>query len=333
MTSPVPRPPLDPPATTPPRRPRRPPVRGDARGVRPARDPARHGAGPVRRAARARPRDGAPSSRPGPDRRALRPRVARAPGGHRHPRRRRRRRRPRRRRYSAAAGYAEVLLDPDSLSTMAPMPPSSSQRVGTFPALVDAFRSGGGVDWNDVRRASPRPRRGPTARVPAPAHAGVAPRGSRTSTRGSGRVAPGSRTWPAAAAGRRSRWGGPTRIRGRRARPRRGGDRRARGSRRAGGGRGPGPVPRRRRRRPALEGRYDLVTSSRRSTTCRGRSRSCAPSAAARARRHGDRHGRERRRVVRGAPGDDFDRLMYGYSVLVCLPNGLAEQPSAGPAP
>ena len=30
------------------------------------------------------------------------------------------------------------------------------------------------------------------------------------------------------------------------------------------------------------------------------------------------------------APGDDFERLMYGYSVLVCLPNGLAEQPSAG---
>jgi 2-polyprenyl-3-methyl-5-hydroxy-6-metoxy-1,4-benzoquinol methylase len=29
------------------------------------------------------------------------------------------------------------------------------------------------------------------------------------------------------------------------------------------------------------------------------------------------------------APGDDLERLMYGFSVLCCLPNGLAEQPSA----
>ena len=30
------------------------------------------------------------------------------------------------------------------------------------------------------------------------------------------------------------------------------------------------------------------------------------------------------------APGDDFDRLMYGYSLLYCLPNGLADPPSVG---
>jgi hypothetical protein len=30
------------------------------------------------------------------------------------------------------------------------------------------------------------------------------------------------------------------------------------------------------------------------------------------------------------APGDEIERLMYGYSVMFCLPNGLAEQPSAG---
>jgi 2-polyprenyl-3-methyl-5-hydroxy-6-metoxy-1,4-benzoquinol methylase len=30
------------------------------------------------------------------------------------------------------------------------------------------------------------------------------------------------------------------------------------------------------------------------------------------------------------APGDDVERLMYGYSVLFCLPNALADQPSAG---
>jgi hypothetical protein len=29
------------------------------------------------------------------------------------------------------------------------------------------------------------------------------------------------------------------------------------------------------------------------------------------------------------APGDDIERLMYGFSVLCCLPTGLSEQPSA----
>jgi hypothetical protein len=30
------------------------------------------------------------------------------------------------------------------------------------------------------------------------------------------------------------------------------------------------------------------------------------------------------------APGDTVERMMYGFSVLCCLPAGLAEQPSAG---
>ena len=30
------------------------------------------------------------------------------------------------------------------------------------------------------------------------------------------------------------------------------------------------------------------------------------------------------------APGDDIERYMYGYSILVCLTNGLAESPSVG---
>ena len=31
-----------------------------------------------------------------------------------------------------------------------------------------------------------------------------------------------------------------------------------------------------------------------------------------------------------GAPGDDIDRLMYGWSVLFCLPTSLADEPSVG---
>jgi hypothetical protein len=30
------------------------------------------------------------------------------------------------------------------------------------------------------------------------------------------------------------------------------------------------------------------------------------------------------------APGDDLERLMYGFSLLICLPDGMAHQPSAG---
>jgi SAM-dependent methyltransferase len=30
------------------------------------------------------------------------------------------------------------------------------------------------------------------------------------------------------------------------------------------------------------------------------------------------------------APGDDAERLMYGFSLLICLPDGLAHRPSAG---
>ncbi len=29
------------------------------------------------------------------------------------------------------------------------------------------------------------------------------------------------------------------------------------------------------------------------------------------------------------APGDDLERLMYGFSLLVCLPDGMSSQPSA----
>ncbi|GAA2532992.1 methyltransferase domain-containing protein [Pilimelia columellifera] len=30
------------------------------------------------------------------------------------------------------------------------------------------------------------------------------------------------------------------------------------------------------------------------------------------------------------APGDDVERLMYGFSILICLPDGLSHPPSAG---
>src|SRR5262245_16420382 len=38
----------------------------------------------------------------------------------------------------------------------------------------------------------------------------------------------------------------------------------------------------------------------------------------------------ERAAEAFAAPDDDLQRLFYGYSVLCCLPAGMAEQPSAG---
>lgn len=58
------------------------------------------------------------------------------------------------RRYALPAPHADVLLDPDHLSTMAPMPLMISSAVRTWPALLDAYRTGAGVDWTDYPRLS-----------------------------------------------------------------------------------------------------------------------------------------------------------------------------------
>jgi SAM-dependent methyltransferase len=52
------------------------------------------------------------------------------------------------RRYALPTGHAEVLLDPESLSTMAPMPLVLLAATRAWPDLLAAYRTGGGVDWN-----------------------------------------------------------------------------------------------------------------------------------------------------------------------------------------
>jgi 2-polyprenyl-3-methyl-5-hydroxy-6-metoxy-1,4-benzoquinol methylase len=61
---------------------------------------------------------------------------------------------PDRRRYALPDAHAEVLLDPDHLATMAPMPLFITAAARTWPALLDAYRSGAGVDWADYPRLS-----------------------------------------------------------------------------------------------------------------------------------------------------------------------------------
>lgn len=58
------------------------------------------------------------------------------------------------RRYALPAGHVEVLLDPDHLATMVPMPMFLTAAARTWPALLDAYRTGAGVDWTDYPRLS-----------------------------------------------------------------------------------------------------------------------------------------------------------------------------------
>lgn len=52
------------------------------------------------------------------------------------------------RRYALPAGHADVLLDPENPSTMAPMPLVLLAATRAWPDLLAAYRTGGGVDWN-----------------------------------------------------------------------------------------------------------------------------------------------------------------------------------------
>ncbi|HET7471637.1 MAG TPA: class I SAM-dependent methyltransferase [Candidatus Limnocylindrales bacterium] len=53
-----------------------------------------------------------------------------------------------RRRYALPDAYAEPLLDPDSPMSIAPLCRSIVALGKAMPALMDAYRSGGGVDWD-----------------------------------------------------------------------------------------------------------------------------------------------------------------------------------------
>jgi 2-polyprenyl-3-methyl-5-hydroxy-6-metoxy-1,4-benzoquinol methylase len=56
---------------------------------------------------------------------------------------------PDERRYRLPAGHAAVLVDPDSLALLAPLARFLVGTAKTMPKLLDAYRTGGGVDWAD----------------------------------------------------------------------------------------------------------------------------------------------------------------------------------------
>ena len=86
-----------------------------------------------------------------------------------------RRRRPRCARYALPAGHAAVVLDPDSLSTMAPMPAFVVSAARGLPgARRRVSAPAGGVDWNEYPRVSEAQEAANRPAVPPPAHPGVA---------------------------------------------------------------------------------------------------------------------------------------------------------------
>lgn len=53
------------------------------------------------------------------------------------------------RRYALPVAHAEPLIDPDSPYSMAPMPRSVVAAAKAMPSLLEAYRTGGGVEWDE----------------------------------------------------------------------------------------------------------------------------------------------------------------------------------------
>jgi 2-polyprenyl-3-methyl-5-hydroxy-6-metoxy-1,4-benzoquinol methylase len=234
------------------------------------------------------------------------------------------------RRYALPPGHAAVLLEPEDLSTMAPLPLAVMGFAEAWPRLLAAYRTGGGIDWNDyprmsvVQEATNRPLfrhllgqhwlpampdvdarlRQPGARV-----ADVAC-GGGWSTMAMARAYPDAEVHGLdldAEAITRARENARAE----------GLDERARFHAVDAGDHG-------------LDGTFDLVTifeavhdMARPVEVLEAARRLLAPGGTVLVM---DENVAERFT----APGDEIERYMYGYSIFVCLTNGLADPPSVG---
>ena len=180
---------------------------------------------------------------------------------------------PDERRYALPAGHAAVLIDPESLALVAPLARFVVGTAKTMPELLDAYRTGEGVDWADYGPDVVEAQEGSTGRSSTISSASGSTR-CRTSRSGCGAA--------------RSRCGRRLRHRlvvdrhrppfpgrrGRRHRHRRGLDRARQGPRRRGRRRRSGVVPVRRRgergRRGSLRPHDDLRGSPRHGPAGRG---------------------------------------------------------------
>ena len=236
------------------------------------------------------------------------------------------------RQYSLPTGHAEVLLDRNSLSYMAPLARMAVGSAQPMPAILDAFRTGGGVSWEnygaDAREGQSDMNRpqflhlmatewlpnvpGLDARLRAdpPARVADVACGGGWSSIAIAQGYPNVRVdgfdldAPSIDLARSNAEEAGL------------GDRVSFQVRDAGD--------------PALSGQYDLVT------VFEAIHDMSQPVGALRAMRNLAGHTGtvivmdERVAEEFTAPGDEIERFMYGWSILCCLPAGMADQPSAG---
>ena len=235
------------------------------------------------------------------------------------------------RRYALPAGHAEVLVDPDSLATMVPFAQFGVGVIRVRPALLEAFRTGGGVSWaqfgSDLREAQAATNRPAFLQLLGQAWLPAVPDlHARLQAEPAARVADVAcgAGWSAIGLARaypKARvdgldLDGPS-IELAQANVARAGltDRVTMMVRDAAD--------------PSLAGRYDLVTifealhdMSRPVEALRACRQLLAPGGSVLV-------VDERVSDTFVAPGDQTERLMYGFSILCCLPSGMADQPSA----
>jgi 2-polyprenyl-3-methyl-5-hydroxy-6-metoxy-1,4-benzoquinol methylase len=237
---------------------------------------------------------------------------------------------PESRRYSLPAGHAEAILDPDSLAAVAPLARFVLAGARTYPRLLDAYRGGGGVAWDaypglvEAQELANRPlftNLLATEWLPAipDVHARLTGASARVADLGCGAG------WSTIAIAR----GYPNAVVD-------GIDMDAESIDRARANAATAGIEDRARfvlldaARSEGEGAYDLVTIfeavhdlSRPVEVLAAAHRLLAPGGTLLV-------VDERVAETFMAPGDEVERLMYSYSVLFCLANSLADQPSVG---
>jgi 2-polyprenyl-3-methyl-5-hydroxy-6-metoxy-1,4-benzoquinol methylase len=239
---------------------------------------------------------------------------------------------PEARRYALPAEHAEVLLDPDSLSWFAPVVQLVVGLTRPLPALLEAFRSGEGISWSafgsDPREGQAGQNRPAFLKLLGtewlPAIPDIHARLAGDPPARVADVACGA-AWSSIAIARaypKVRVDGFDSDEASVAL--------ARANVAEAGLAGRVTISARDVSDSALAGRYDLVTIF---EALHDMSR---PVDALRTARGLLADGGavlvmdERVAETFTAPGDTIERMMYGFSVLCCLPTGLAEQPSAG---
>jgi 2-polyprenyl-3-methyl-5-hydroxy-6-metoxy-1,4-benzoquinol methylase len=235
---------------------------------------------------------------------------------------------PEHRRYSLPAGHAAVLLDAESPWLLAPLSRFVVGTAKTMPKLLDAYRTGGGVDWADYGADVVEAQEGinrPQFHSFVGDWIDALPDIAERLRAGHGRIADVAcgTGWSSISIARQFpgiEVDGIDIDEGSIAR--------AKAHAAAAGVDGRVSFLFADAANAAGEGRYDLVTilealhdMARPAEVLAAARRLLAPGGAVLV-------GDERVAETFTAPGDEAERLFYGYSVVACLANGLVDQPS-----